>query len=32
MTGGEAIDPDASLEIFTTRTLGELVVRRESPA
>lgn len=27
MTGGEAIDPDASLEIFTTRTLGELAVR-----
>ncbi|MDD2239173.1 MAG: hypothetical protein PHO14_09855 [Kiritimatiellae bacterium] len=30
MTGGEAIDPAASLEIFTTRTLGELAVRHRS--
>lgn len=27
MTGGDAIDPNLSLEIFTTRTLGELAVR-----
>ena len=30
MTGGDAIDPDLSLEIFTTRTLGELAVRDRS--
>ena len=26
MTGGEAIDPELALELFTTRTLGELTV------
>ncbi len=26
MTGGDAVDPDLALEIFTTRTLGELAV------
>ena len=28
MTGGEAIDPEVALELFTTRTLGELAVDR----
>ncbi len=28
MTGGEAIDPEVALELFTTRTLGELTVSK----
>ena len=28
MTGGEAVDPRLALELFTTRTLGELSVAR----
>jgi DNA polymerase III delta subunit len=27
MTGGEAIDPEVALELFTTRTLGELIAK-----
>ena len=27
MTGGEAIDPELTLELFTTRTLGELLAK-----
>jgi DNA polymerase-3 subunit delta len=27
MTGGEAIDPEVVLELFTTRTLGELIAK-----
>ncbi len=28
MTGGEAVDPEVALELFTTRTLGELIVEK----
>ncbi len=31
MTGGDAIDPEISLELFTTRTLGELSVDKARP-
>ncbi len=31
MTGGEAIDPEVALELFATRTLGELTVEKTDP-
>ena len=32
MTGGDAVDPALALEIFTTRTLGELMTSSAKPA
>ena len=28
MTGGAAVDPEVALELFTTRTLGELTIEK----